>query len=54
MKGVFQDHLKELPIFLFPVGAVYSEMVAGTRILAGDVAGRDKWIFSIQYRLQIK
>ena len=54
MKGIFQDHLKELSIFLFPDGAVYPEMVARTRILAGDVSGRAKWIFSIQYRLQIK
>lgn len=25
-----QDHIKELPIFLFPDGAVEPEMVAGT------------------------
>ena len=42
MKGVFQDHLKELPIFLFPDGAVEPKTVAGNLILAGDVVGHVK------------
>ena len=42
MKAVFQDHLKELPIFLFPDGAVVPKTVAGNPILACDVAGHVK------------
>jgi len=39
MEEIFQDHLKELPNFLFHYGAVEPKTVAGTPILAGDVSG---------------
>lgn len=39
MEDVFKDHLEKLLCFLFPNGAVEPKIVAGTRILASDLAG---------------